>query len=327
MEVPLYPLLFTSIREEPGVADLLSAYLGATERVDVEGNQVCWQLVDSDGRRSVVKNGPFAGESMGDLVRKHAAEIVGRRHGAGEAFPLCFRIAESTAQGPLCVYPEGARSVAGGKCRRNQQFWYSLASTSEAEVAVGILPAATRLHISRRVNTLALRELLSIFHPVQGDAFFVPSGCLHAAGPGNLLWQVMEHPGAPLRFSGWGPADAVPAEETAAAASAVNFPDRQLKRIAREARPSARTRKIPLLRMCPQFVVEQLRICDHFVDRTDGSSFHVLTVMDGSVCIDSPVGDGRLKRGELVCVPAAFGEYGLHTDGSPAHVLRVLKRG
>jgi len=327
MNMSLYPFLFEPIFEGTGSECLLGDFFQPANLSAAPSDcSTCWQLVDSESRQSCVSNGTMAGTTIRELVRLDSRGIVGSDHAPDVPFPLCFRVLEAVRQGPLCVYPEQDLVQGEKTYRRNHQFWYSLAHGGKADVAVGIPRTSTRLRVLQSVNTSALREHVSLFNPAHGDAFIVPSGCLHAVGAGSLLWQVREHADRPISFSGWGPADAVPEEETEVAISVTNFLDRQLKRIVREARPQAQTRRVPLLRLCPQFTVDQIQLCDHFVDRTDRSTFHIIAVMEGEVKIESVSGVEQVRQGQLACIPAALGEYRLVNSDVPANVLRVSRR-
>jgi mannose-6-phosphate isomerase class I len=112
----------------------------------------------------------------------------------------------------------------------------------------------------------------------------------------------------------------------AAGLRAIYFQDRQVRRISRDASSIQHTRRVPLLRHCPSFEVEEIRLYDHLYDGTSGASFHVLSVTEGTVRLESDSGTEQVAAGSVVVIPAAMGDYRLYAEGAPARLLRVYQQ-
>jgi len=327
MSVPLYPLRFHPVYEQQGtVGGLLAEYLaGDPDRALPDSTTASWELVDAPGKTSIVATGPLAGQSLAELVARSPREIVGRRHRPGQPFPLCVRLADIAEPEPLAVCPEYPVRLGSETYRPNHRFWVALAAGEQAEINVGISQNATRMDIVHSLDTLDLGTLLQSYSPLPHDAFFAPSGRVFSVGPGNLVWELREHPGPPLPISHWGRGEPPPEDLVAAGLRSVYFQDRQVSRISRDASVISQTRRIPLLPHCPSFGVEEIRLFDHLYDRTNGGTFHLLAVVEGQARLECGKRSETIPCGSLACLPAALGDYRLYAEGGPARVLRVVQ--
>jgi len=324
-ELP-YPLTFSPVCQgAPWAGSLLSAYLSAEDAREnpPEGTASSWELIDDANTQSVVRNGAFAGATLGELVRQHPREIVGRRHSAEQPFPLCIRMMDVGEQQPLTVHPAHPVWCGNVKAQPNNKFWFSLAATERAQIVAGIGRGVTRLQVVDRVSDPDLTSFLQVFKPQPGDAFFIPNQRVHSIGPGNLIWEVQERAAPALALSSLGSDVEPSAEVREQALQAIYFQDRQLPRIPRETSGFVRTRKIPLVHHCPRFTIDEVRLCDHIFDRTTGGSCHLLGTVQGAVEIDTSAGVEQLGQGSVACIPAALGEYRIRVVGKPASLLRV----
>ncbi|MBN2449585.1 MAG: hypothetical protein JXR77_04310 [Lentisphaeria bacterium] len=321
-----YPLLLAPVVEAgDGADDLLRAYVGPGTGDIPSGSGCHWQVLDSPGRATRIRNGAAAGHGLGDAVRRFPRVLVGRRHAPGSPFPICCRLLQTAVDTPLSVFPEGGRPAPRGLPRGNDRFWYSLAAREDAVVISGIRLDATWMGFLRSVNTPSLRDLLQVYRPQPLDAFLAPSGRVHALGAGNLLLEIMQHADDPVRVSGWSDAEAVGPAELERAMSLVNFHDRQVRSISRDVAPMVQTRKVPLVTNCPAFLIEEVRLCDHLCGRTSGESFHLYVVVEGEVTVSSREGGGNLGPGEVVLIPAEMGEYRLEPGNTQQ--ARLIKAG
>jgi mannose-6-phosphate isomerase class I len=75
---------------------------------------------------------------------------------------------------------------------------------------------------------------------------------------------------------------------------------------------------------CPYFRLEAGRTATGPLPlRTDGRSFHVLTVVEGGAEVTSGGESVRLQRFGSVLVAACAGEYRIRASGGPAAFLRA----
>lgn len=321
----LYPLRFAPISQETEWhGSLLSAFRREVDSGPAPaGCGVSWELVDSPEVSSQVANGPLAGKTLTELVAEFPNALVGVRQRPGMPFPVYLRLLDVGRDLPLLVHADEALCRATAGLQTNTKFWYCLEARAQAELMVGIGRRVTASQLLESLNSLLLRDHLQTFAACPGDSYLIPAGRVHSASASVLVWELGQHPASALCVSGWTEAEATDPVARDLAVRAVHFEDRQVSRICREMGVSAQTRKIPLMNHCPYFVVEEVRLVDHWFDRTNGASFHLLNVIRGSVELQTDVGNDRLESGSVRLIPAEFGGYRCAAVGGPAALLRV----
>lgn len=321
--VNLYPLRFNLTPQTmPWAGHRMGAFSGAAASAP---SGVWWGFVDDGELQSTVAAGPLAGKTLRQLCELYPADLVGRKFRGQQPLPLAVRFLDIGANLPLLVHPDEAYCATHREFKPNTKFWYCLDADPAACVMVGIGQRVTGAQILQHLNTAAVRDLLQQFPACPGDSFLVPAGRVHSATAGVLLLDVQQRHVEPLCVSSFSPNETVSAVEQEQALRAVHYEDRQVGRISREASSTSLTRKIPLVRYCPFFTVEELRIAagERSFDATDGKSFHLLVAVREQVNLESRAGRDSLSPGTVCCVPATFGGYWCAAAAAPAALLRI----
>jgi mannose-6-phosphate isomerase len=144
--------------------------------------------------------------------------------------------------------------------------------------------------------------------------FFVPSGRLHAIDAGVVLVEIQQNSDTTYRVYDWGRVglDGKPRQLAhRESLVCIDFKDYEPKK----QRPTVERRGVNgLWRLveCDYFHVHRLDLANAWPDRTDGSSFHILTCVSGALGIVTPDGkEDRINVGEFILLPAALGFYTL----------------
>ncbi|OPZ23328.1 MAG: putative mannose-6-phosphate isomerase YvyI [Lentisphaerae bacterium ADurb.BinA184] len=321
----LHPLFFQPVcRQQPWAGGRLAAFLGEDSSARPDTGE-WWQLIDDGETQSVVAAGPLRGVTLRELVRSHTTDLIGRRSSPSAPFPLCARLLDTAADQPLSVHPAGDRRTDAGVVRTNTRFWYLLQAAPGATVTVGIASSVTGQQVLTMLDEPGLPRLLHQTPARPGDAYLIPAGIVHSIGAGNLVWELAECNVPPCRLRTADGRGAVPPEERDMAVRALLLESRQSLRIQRETSAATHTRRIVLTPNCPHFMVDEIRLFDYISLRTTGESFHLLTVVAGTVAIKWREGALELAAGDLCCVPASLGEYRVAIVNGPAELLRVTR--
>ena len=276
---------------------------------------IAWLVLDSPEFSSEVINGALAGETLGRLMQKSGADLVGRRYVPGP-FPLCLRILDVGKAMPLLVHPDEAFCREHPGHHPNTKFWYCLAARDGASIMVGIKHRVTGMQLMRNLDTQSVAEQPQTFPAMPGDSYLIPAGRVHSVTGGTLLLEVGQRPLEPMavHLAGSGQTDEL-------AWRAIHFEDRQVSRICREVGNAVGTRRIPLVHHCPYFVADEIRLAGQLFDRTDGASFHLFHVIRGQVTLDMEGGAETLAAGATCLVPALAGNYRLAAGEEGTAVL------
>ncbi|HEX5177121.1 MAG TPA: type I phosphomannose isomerase catalytic subunit, partial [Chthoniobacteraceae bacterium] len=162
-----------------------------------------WEIVDRPEAQSVVRQGPWRGLSLHDLWRDHRAEIFGEGLPETPRFPVLAKLLDAREKLSLQVHPNLA-AAAAGHGESKTEMWYFVAADEGAEIYAGLRSGVTRHLLEEAVRRDAAADLVHRIAVRTGDAFFVPSGRLHAIGPGNLLIEIQQNSDTTFRLFDWG---------------------------------------------------------------------------------------------------------------------------
>jgi mannose-6-phosphate isomerase len=272
-----------------------------------------WVLSGVSGSQTVISNGFLEGNDLNEIMEIYMDELVGEKvfDQHPHEFPILVKFIDASEWLSIQVHPDDAlaarRNIGSGK----SEMWYVLDAEPGAELISGFnrtMNAATYLEFFRQKK---LKEVLNFEKVRKGDAFFIPSGRVHALGPGILLAEIQQTSDTTYRIYDW---DRVDAEgksrelHTDLALEAIDFSPVDSYRT--NYRPSLN--KPVTLADCPFFTTNLIEI-----DRETGKdyssldSFVIYICVEGRAEIRTGEGSVSLTPGEVVLLPATIVEVSL----------------
>jgi len=301
----LYPLRF-----QP----LLRRYLWGGRRLATLGKSLgpendyaeSWEVVDRRDAQSVVTAGPLAGHTLGDLVRSHGRELLGR-HAAATRFPLLFKFLDAHDRLSIQVHPDDARAAQldppdVGKT----EAWVILAAEPGSYLFAGLRGGIDRETFRREIARRTCELCLERIEPRAGDCFFLPAGVVHALGPGLLVAEIQQPSDTTYRIYDWsrlGP-DGQPRQlHVDAALEAIDF---RYGPVARQPPLTTDTAGVERLVACDQFVLDRRKIIGAQPIGGDDRC-HLLAVIEGAVEVEGDPAACPLPCGGVMLLPAELG--------------------
>ena len=267
-----------------------------------------WALSGVSGYQTKIVNGFLAGNELNEILEIYMDELVGEkvydRHKT--EFPLLVKIIDATDYLSIQVHPDdqlaGKRKLGNGKT----EMWYILDAAPDAELISGFNREMNVNTYLQYLRDKKLKEILNVEMVKKDDLFFIPSGRVHALGPGILLAEIQQTSDTTYRIYDWDRFDANgnPRElHTDLALEAIDF----------KMYDSYRTHYRPTLNQpsllvdCPYFTTNLLTF-DRTMEKDYSGldSFVVYLGLEGKVGLRS--GDNRLliNPGEVVLLPATI---------------------
>jgi len=142
------------------------------------------------GEDCVVETGPWAGGRFADVVKAHAAEILGED--AEVEFPLLLKLLAPKEKLSLQVHPDDAFARQMGYPRGKTECWYVLDAEPEAAVALGFTEGTGPKEIREAVSNHTLEERMRWLPVTSGDMIFVDAGTVHAIGGGLTILETQQ---------------------------------------------------------------------------------------------------------------------------------------
>ena len=181
-----------------------------------DGMQVgeTWELVDRADVQSVVPQaaadaawaGPFAGATLGELVRDHPGDLLGRLDATPEGrFPLLVKYIDAAEHLSVQVHPDDVRAADHADWEAKTEAWVVLGAADEGRIFHGFEPGTDPEAFAAACRTGApVDAFLRAFAPRRGECFFVPGGTVHAIGAGVTLIEVQQNSDTTFRVNDWG---------------------------------------------------------------------------------------------------------------------------
>src|SRR6185503_14339391 len=197
----LYPLIFKPIFKERvwGGRSIEKLYGKALPGTAPIGES--WEVSDRPGDVSVIANGPLAGQDLRSLLEKHGAEVFGTMRPPAR-FPLLIKILDAQDVLSLQVHPPAAIAPKlGGEPKT--EMWYIAHAEPGAYLYAGLKQGVTREEFERRLNDGTVAECAHRIDVKTGDAMFLPSGRVHAIGPGLVIFEIQQNSDTTYRVFDW----------------------------------------------------------------------------------------------------------------------------
>jgi mannose-6-phosphate isomerase len=275
-----------------------------------------WELVDHGADQSVVRFGPLAGTTLGELVQKHGADLFGNSlFGEGGAsprsFPLLMKLLDCNRTLSVQVHPndEQAAKLMPPDLGKTEA-WVVLAAEPGSKIYAGLKPGVTRDDLAAALAAGRCETMLHEFEPRVGDCVFIPAGTIHALGAGLLIAEIQQASDTTFRLFDWNRVDAqgqprpLHIEQSLATIDYVRGPvGAQTPQPIGEANSALRRERLV---ECDKFVLDRVTFEAPTTIGGDGR-FHVLCLAEGSARAANDPADQPLARGDVALAPAAAG--------------------
>ena len=307
-----------------------------------------WEISDRPDALSIVANGPDRGKTLRQLIEAYGYEaVVGRVTPRGAAsgdaaykqrFPLLVKLLDARERLSLQVHPP-PEIAAKLKGEPKTEMWYVFSADRDAQLIAGFRRGVTGADFIRAIEWAQGQHAASpppkliedcVYRvPVaEGDTFFVPSGRIHAIDKGVALVEIQQNSDTTYRVYDWGRVglDGKPrAVHIQEAITCANFQDFEPKKPQPRVETVSGGNGLWRLVECEHFHVHKLELRNAWLDRCDGTSFHILACVNGELGILTADGkEERLAVGEFILLPAALGHYTLTPLTERAEVLKTF---
>ena len=264
-----------------------------------------WEVSGLRGKESIVASGPDKGLNLRELIDKYRGELVGQHiyQFHGNEFPLLVKFIDAKQDLSVQVHPDDHLAWRRHGCAGKNEFWYIIQADEGASLLAGLQDALTRDEYDALIEQGAITKAIRRHATAPGDAFFLPAGCLHSIGAGNLLCEVQQSSDITYRVHDYDRRDAngEPRQlHTALAADAIDFG------LTRDVRCPSTPSTLPhgTLLHEPCFTVDIYHLDDEMPLAMPHDAFLIVTCLNGEVALHAPCETVRLAQGESTLVAA-----------------------
>ncbi len=284
-----------------------------------------WELADLPADvpqgRSVIGNGPLAGQTLHQLMSSSAATLLGAaRPSDTGGFPLLIKYLDARQNLSVQVHPDRDYVARHPGTHLKSEAWYVLDAEPGAIIYKGIKPGIGREELRDHLERGALVTDLVQVPVAAGDCHYLPSGTCHALGGGIVVAEIQTPSDTTFRLYDWGRTEREIHVEAALECLRLQTPH-----------PIALPPPITTGSILTQPLLETPHFGMERVEVTNGGSFPIVTndlpevwlVLEGSATFESYSSlSVQARRGATVLIPAALNDAHAVIQGN-ALMLRV----
>ncbi|MBV8424860.1 MAG: class I mannose-6-phosphate isomerase [Candidatus Eremiobacteraeota bacterium] len=156
----------------------------------------CWD-------ENTVRGGEYAGKTIGELRASLGKRLMGTLD-PSRIFPVLTKIIDAEASLSVQVHPDDSYAQrVEHEPNGKTECWVILDAKPGAELVLGWTKPTTREEYERRVRDGTLGDILRRVPVKPNDAFYLPSGTLHAIGAGIQLFETQQASDLTYRIFDW----------------------------------------------------------------------------------------------------------------------------
>ena len=300
----LYPLLLKApIKEKIWGGSRLKTEFNFDTETDYAGE--AWLLSCNTEGESIVKNGEYAGYTLGEVLEKWGEKAIGSKANFSDFFPIMIKLIDAKDRLSVKVNPDDTYAKINEGSLGKTEMWYIVDCESDAKIIYGIKKNITRDELRHRIKIGTLSEICNFVPVKKGDVFHIEPNMIHAMGKGMLVASVMQNNDITYRISDYGRLDFSGKSRTLHIDKAVECANIS---------PTVNTSESGEITLFPFGIVKNLDTCDKFVSDLlelngkagllEKDSFLAVTLISGEVVLSYPTGNMRMFKGDCVFVPA-----------------------
>ncbi len=323
MTPTLYPIRFQPLFQyRMWGGDKLSKELGKAVTEPSIGES--WELSAVDQAETMVSEGPLKGEKLSTLVSRYQADLVGRKvwEQFGEEFPLLIKFIDAQAPLSVQVHPNDAWARKHHDSFGKNEMWYILQADLNAELILGFEESISAEVYQDALASGTLETLLHKEKVTAGDAFFIPTGRVHAIGAGVLLAEIQQTSDVTYRIYDYNRVDSKTGKtrtlHTKMAQSVADFSAAESYATLYQKKINQQNTLINTPHFSTHYVLLEGTIQRNYQTL---DSFVVLIGVEGVCELTYHNKAFSLKRGEVLLIPASLGTISL--QGDKASLLEV----
>ena len=318
----LYPLTFKAIFKERVWGGRKIEKLFGKELPPTVPIGESWEVSDRPGDVSVIANGPLAGKDLRWLLDNHGAEVFGTLKPV-KPFPLLIKILDAQDVLSLQVHPPAAIAP---KLRGEPktEMWYIAHAEPGAYLYAGLRKGVTREEFEARLKDGTVAECAHRIDVKTGDAMFLPSGRVHAIGPGLVIFEIQQNSDTTYRVFDWNRVglDGQPRElHVPQSMASIDFNDYEPAAVqsAYSQNPSLKVRYVV---DNPLFRVDAMKIKRRHFFNFRSAEPYLLGILQGRLIVAHNKTDYELKAGDFCLIPASLECVGMRAE-SQVELLHI----
>lgn len=271
-----------------------------------------WEICDLPNDNNVVSNGELKGKTLSSLVKEYGSKLLGTKY-KENYFPLLIKLIDAKDKLSIQVHPDEEYANKRHNKHGKNEMWYVMDTYGDAKLLIGLKENVTKEDLKKAIdNKENIEDMFNYFDIKKGDAFYIPSGCIHAILGNVIIAEIQTPSDVTYRLYDWNRVDKNGKSRELHIEDSFNV----IKNINAFSLKSSKNNKIKTNTLeintvftNDYFTTEEYIISGDYTSKTNEESFEIIIVLEGDGTIESSVNSIDLKIGKTVLVPASLGDY------------------
>lgn len=267
-----------------------------------------WVLSGVEGNQTKIENGFLAGNELNEIVEVYMEDLLGDAifQRFGNEFPILIKFIDANDWLSIQVHPDDELAWKRHKSTGKTEMWYILDAEDGAELISGFSTKVDKEGYQKHLEDKTLKEIMNFEKVKKGDVFYMPSGRVHALGPGILLAEIQQTSDVTYRIYDWDRIDASGMSReihTDLALDALDFNVYDNYRT----EYLQKTNETVNLVESPYFITNQVHLTSPIKkDYSELDSFVIYICTNGKFSVKHEGSDISVNVGEAILLPAAL---------------------
>ncbi|MBW5389264.1 type I phosphomannose isomerase catalytic subunit, partial [Brachyspira hampsonii] len=203
----MYLLEFKEIEKEViwGGNYLASVYSKPFDKNKTIGES--WEICDLPNDNNIVSNGELKGKTLSYLVKEYGFELLGTKC-KDNYFPLLIKLIDAKDKLSIQVHPDEEYANKRHNKHGKNEMWYVMETYGDAKLLIGLKKNISKEDLIKSFNNNEnIEGMFNYFDIKKGDAFYIPSGCIHAILGNAVIAEIQTPSDVTYRLYDWNRVD------------------------------------------------------------------------------------------------------------------------
>ena len=172
---------------------------GGTRLRDVYGKKCdydviaeSWELSAHDAGQSIVASGRYKGMLFAEYLSRIGRENWGWKCQSMRDFPLLVKLIDTRDFLSIQVHPDDDYALEKENEYGKNEMWYVLECEDDAGIYCGFKRDVTKKEVKQAIHDDTILSLLNWIPVKKGQAYFIPTGTVHAIGKGVMVCEIQQ---------------------------------------------------------------------------------------------------------------------------------------
>lgn len=180
---------------------------GGTKLKDIYGKKTDKEIVAESWELSYHKDGVTKTENGCPLPDALTKADIGKNCDSFSFFPVLIKFIDAREYLSVQVHPSDSYALKNENSYGKTEMWYIVEADEGAGIYLGFKNDVTHEQYVEAIKNNTLTDLLNFYEVKPGDCFFIPSGTIHAIGPGCLICEIQQNSNLTYRVYDYGRKD------------------------------------------------------------------------------------------------------------------------